>query len=283
MDNLKDIVYPIKEELDIFEQNLKNIIMSCDNFLKDDVVRFMFSNPKRLRPVFIFLFSKILNINSPLVQKIALTSELIHSASLIHDDIIDEAQLRRNFPTLYAKYGSKIAVLEGDLILSLALEVLSRTTPEISKIFANRIKLTILGELEQDKNLYREISVDDYIKKTFNKTGNLFLAGLEALFSISQRNEHLFNFMKNYSIYFQLKNDIKDLISDKNNGNYTLAMLYFLSENEIEDLKNTKLDKYIDMTNEKIKLYKDNALFCLSSISNSKYKDTLLKIVDLGI
>lgn len=283
MDNLKDIIYPIKEELDIFEENLKSIIMNCDNFLRDDIANFMFANPKRLRPVFVFLFSKILNINSPLVQEIALISELIHSASLIHDDIIDEAQLRRNFPTLYSKYGSKVAVLEGDLLLSLALDKLSQTTCEISKIYANRIKLTILGELEQDKNLYQEISIDDYIKKTFNKTGNLFLAGLEALFSISKKNEHLFNFMKNYSIYFQLKNDIKDLVSDKNNGNYTLAMLYFLRENDIEDLKNAQLDKYIDMANEKIKLYRDNAIFSLNLITNSKYKDALLKIVDLSI
>ncbi len=89
--------------------------------------------------------------------------------------------------------------------------------------------------------------------------------------------------MKNYSIYFQLKNDIKDLISDKNNGNYTLAMLYFLRENKIEDLKSTQLDKYIEMANEKIGIYRDNAILPLSLITNSKYKDALLKIVDLSL
>ena len=283
MDNLESIIAPIKDDLDIFEKNLKNVILNCDNFLRDDVMNFMFSNPKRLRPIFIFLFAKILNINSPLVQKIALISELIHSASLIHDDIIDEAQLRRNFPTLYSKYGSKIAVLEGDLILSLALGEISQTTLEISKIYSNRIKSTILGELEQDKNLYQETTFDEYIKKTFNKTGNLFLAGLEALFSISDRNDALYNFMKNYSIYFQLKNDIKDIVSDRDNGNYTLVMLYFLKDYRIEDLKTVRLDKYINMANEKVKLYKDRMLFCLNSISNSGYKDVLLKIVDSGL
>jgi all-trans-nonaprenyl-diphosphate synthase len=283
MDNLKNIIHPIKDDIDIFEENLKNVIAQCDNFLREDILNFMFSNPKRLRPIFIFLFSKILNITSPLIQKIALVSELIHSASLIHDDIIDEADLRREFPSLNAKYGAKIAVLEGDLLLSLALNILSDTTIEISKIYSNRIIKTILGELEQDKNLYNKTTVEDYIEKTFNKTGNLFLAGLEALFTLSNRNENLFNFMKNYSIYFQLKNDIKDITSDAKLGNYTLVMLYFLKDYKIEDIDKVNLDKYINLANEKIKYYKEKALLDLNLVQNSEYKDTLLKIIDLGL
>jgi len=283
MDNLNNIIYPIKNDLNVFENNLRNIINGCDNFLKEDITNFMFSNPKRLRPIFIFLFSKILNINSPLVQKIALISELFHSASLIHDDIIDESAMRRNCPTLYAKYGTKTAVLEGDLLLSLALDILSDTTLEISKIYSQRIKMTILGELKQDENLYKEVSIDEYIRKTFNKTGNLFLAGLDALFSLSDKNEALYEFMKNYSIYFQLKNDIKDLAPDRSNGNYTLVMLYFLRDYRIEDLNSVELDKYIKKAKQKVDFYKENALLSLNSIANSRYKDALLKIVDLGL
>ncbi|MBR2068199.1 MAG: polyprenyl synthetase family protein [Candidatus Gastranaerophilales bacterium] len=283
MCSLENIIYPIKDELDTFESNLKNVILSCDNFLKDDILKFLFSNPKRLRPILIFLFSKILSISSPLVQKIALVSELIHSASLIHDDIIDESLKRRNNTALHVKYGSKIAVLEGDLLLSLALDILSDTTQEISKIYSNRIKSTILGELEQNKNLYKNISFDEYIKKTFNKTGNIFMAGLEALFTISGKNKNLLEFMENYSIYFQLKNDIKDIDSDVNNGNYTLVMLYFLRDYKIEDFNKQKLDEYIKKANETTELYKKKVLFNLESISNSIYKETLLKIVDLEL
>ena len=280
MDNLKDIIYPIKDDIDIFETNLKNIILNCDNFLRDDIVRFMFNNPKRLRPIFIFLFSKILNISSPLVLKIALISELIHNASLIHDDIIDEADFRRDYPALHSKYGAKIAVLEGDLLLSLALSLLSQTNCEISKIYSEKIKLTILGELKQNENLYKEITIENYIEKTFNKTGNLFMAGLEALFSLSTKNDALFNFMKNFSIYFQLKNDIKGIIADRKNGNYTLVMLYFLKDYKIEDLNNVNLEKYIEKANEKIKIYRENALISLNSIQNSRYKDALLKLIE---
>jgi len=283
MDILKEITYPIQDDLDSFENTLRELISGCDNFLRDDVMNFMFSSSKRLRPILIFLFSKILSIDSYLVQKIAIISELIHSASLIHDDIIDEADLRRNFPTLYAKYGTKIAVLEGDYLLSLALDILSNTSLDISRIYSARIKSTILGELEQDKNLFQETSIDAYIQKTFAKTGNIFMAGLEALFTLSNRNEALYKFMENYSIYFQLKNDIKDISTDRKNGNYTLVMLYFLKDYKIDDINSVNLDKYIKKANEKINLYKENAIFALSKIKNSKYKDSLLKIVDLGL
>ena len=283
MDNIKEITAPIKNDLDDFENNLKDIISNCDNFLHDDLLNFMFSNPKRLRPILIFLFSKILNIDAAMVQKIALISELIHSASLIHDDIIDEADIRRNFPTLYAKYGTKIAVLGGDYLLSLALDILSETTVEISKIYSKRIKSTILGELEQDGNLFKETDIDKYIQKTFAKTGNIFMAGLEALCALAGKNEALYRFMENYSIYFQLKNDIKDITDDRKNGNYTLVMLYFLKDYKIEDINNADLSAYIKKANEKVNLYKDNAILALNSIRNSKYKDALLKIIDLGL
>ena len=90
------ILFPIKNELDDFEKNLKEIVNLNNNFLTSDLNNFLFANPKRLRPILVFLFAKILKINSNLVQKIALISELIHNASLIHDDIIDEEKIRRN-------------------------------------------------------------------------------------------------------------------------------------------------------------------------------------------
>ena len=147
----------IKNEMDTFELELKKIINSQDNFLKDDLEKFMFSNQKRLRPIFVFLFSKILNIQSPLVLKIALALELLHSATLVHDDIIDEEKIRRLNPTFYAKYGSKLAVLEGDLLLSMALDILSDTSLDILKIFSKKIKMTVLGEIEQNSNLGNKI------------------------------------------------------------------------------------------------------------------------------
>ena len=166
---MNKIIFPIKKELDGFENSLKEVILKENNFLTYDLEKFIFTNPKRLRPIFIFLFAKILKIENPLVMDIALITELIHNASLIHDDIIDEEKVRRNNPTFYEKYGSKLAVLEGDLLLSLALECLSKTTLDISQIFAKRIKKTILGEISQNENLDKMIDVESYDNLRYSK------------------------------------------------------------------------------------------------------------------
>lgn len=272
------IIFPIKNELENFEAKLKEVILNTDNFLTYDLEKFMFSSPKRLRPIFIFLFAKILKIDNPLVFNIALITELIHSASLIHDDIIDEETLRRNNPTFYKKYGSKLAVLEGDLLLSLALEQISQTNIEISKIFASRIKATIQGEISQNENTDKITNLETYYKKTFAKTANLFLAGLEALFTLDKKNENLLNFMKNYALAFQIKNDIdnfKNNSSDFKNGNYTLPVIYSNMENKAEDFS-----KYIEKSYKEVEQLKKTALSYLDDVENSTYKTALIDLTN---
>lgn len=264
---MNEIIFPIKNELELFENSLKEVILKENNFLTYDLEKFIFENPKRLRPIFIFLFSKILKIENSLVQDIAIITELIHSASLIHDDIIDEEKIRRNNPTFFEKYGSKLAVLEGDLLLSLALEKISSTTLEISKIFASRIKATIQGEIKQNENLNEILDIKTYLNKTYAKTANLFIVGLEALFALDKKNESLLKFIENYAVAFQIKNDIDNFKKDKSdikNGNYTLPMIYSSIEKStqyVEALKNTALEE-------------------LKNIENSIYKNSLIQLTN---
>lgn len=267
---MNEIIFPIRNELEIFENKLKKVVLREDNFLTSDLEKFIFTNPKRLRPIFIFLFAKILKIDNPLVLDIALITELIHSASLIHDDIIDEEKTRRNNPTFFEKYGSKLAVLEGDLLLSLALECLSKTTLEISKIFATRIKKTIQGEIKQNENLDKITDIETYLEKTNAKTANLFIVGLEALYSFDKKNENLLKFIKDYALAFQIKNDIdnyKTSKTDSKNGNYTLPVIY------------SSIEKSIDF----VEKLKNSALKELENIEDSIYKTSLIRLVNLTL
>ncbi len=287
-EQIKKIVFPIKNELDSFELELEKIINSNNNFLDKELSSFIFDNPKRLRVILVFLFSKILSINSPLTNQIALALELTHSASLVHDDIIDNSFIRRKNPTFYKKFGSKAAVLIGDVFLTYALEVLSKTNNEITKIFSNRIKKTLLGEIEQNIYNYQDISEKIYLKKTFQKTGNLFLAGLESLFCLKKvdndKKQALINFLVNFSIAFQMKNDLSDIDSDIKNGNYGLVVLYFLKDNSIEDLNsNSNFDKYIIQVQKIIEDYKNKALKNLDIIEDSIYKKTLIDLINLTL
>lgn len=275
------IIFPIKNELNEFENKLKKVVLSEDNFLTCDLEKFIFSKPKRLRPIFIFLFAKILKIDSPLVLDIALITELIHSASLIHDDIIDEEKIRRNTPTFFEKYGSKLAVLEGDMLLAFALEKISNTTLDISKIFANRIKRTLQGEISQNEDLNKIVDIEKYYKKTYEKTANLFIAGLEALFTLEAKNDNLLKFIEKYALAFQIKNDVdnfKNTKTDIKNGNYTLPMIYSSMENNSENI-----DEYIKKAQEKVEELKKDSIDELKNIEDSQYKKSLIELVNYSL
>ncbi len=286
---IKDITFVVKDELEFFEKKIKKILDKNDNFLKKDLNDFIFSNPKRLRPLFVFLFAKILKIKDfSQVFNIALTLEFIHSASLIHDDILDNEKIRRSNPTFYEKYGAKLAVLEGDLLLSMALNVLSETNLDILKIFSNKIQKTLDGEIEQNSFLNKVIDEKKYLEKTFNKTGNLFFAGLESLFTLENFDNaikiDLENFLKNYTLAFQIKNDIDNIqnknSSDIKNGNYTLPVLYFCKENNIDllDCKNDCFQNCIDLANKKVCSYKEAAINFLDKIEDTVYKSALVNL-----
>lgn len=287
-------LFVIKEELIVFEEKLRKIINSSDNFLKKDLENFMFKGAKRLRPIFVLLFSKILKIeSSALPLKIALTVELFHNASLVHDDIIDLEKTRRNDLTFVEKYGSKLAVLEGDLLLSFGLKELSETNLEILKIFSDKIQKTLSGEIKQNSTLDHFLNEEEYLNKTFNKTGNLFFAGLESLFCLKEIKESeknsLLKFLKNYTLAFQIKNDIdnfkENFSSDFENGNYTLPVIYFKQKygaresdfSEI-DFSSENFKACLLKAKEKVEKLKKEAINSLETFENSKYKEALIEI-----
>ena len=289
INKIKKITSIISDDLIAFENELENCINKSNNFLTNDLKSFMFSNPKRLRPIFIILLSKILNIkDKKTIQNISLITEILHNASLIHDDIIDNEKLRRNNPTFYDKYGAKIAVLEGDLLLSLALNILSKTNLEILKIFSDKIQKTLEGEIEQNASLNKITDEKTYYKKTFNKTGNLFLAGVESLFTLKKTEQNtkdnLINFIKNYTIAFQIKNDINNIknknLSDFKNGNYTLPVIYFCKEYDINilDCKDQCFQKCLNKAINETDNFKKNAISFLNKIEDTPYKKALIDL-----
>lgn len=266
------IASSVSEDFEFFEIELRKIIENYNNFLKDDLNCFIFNNAKFIRPVMVFLFSDVLNIRNDNVLKIALALELIHNASLIHDDIIDEAVKRRNLETFHKKFNCKNAVLAGDLLLASALKILSTTNNEITTVFSNKIFNTIQGELKQNENLNKHVDIETYLNKTFNKTANLFFAGLEGLFTLKKNDKELENklrdYLTNFCYAFQIKNDIKDVESDYKNGNYTLPLIYYFEENKTYD--ESKLEKYLQKSLDVAASYKQRALLSISDKENEK-------------
>ena len=277
---IKRIVSSVSDEFCTFETKLKEIIDNYDEFLKDNLSDFVLNNAKFLRPATIFLVADVLNIKSDTVFDIALAVELIHNASLIHDDIIDEAYQRRNSKTIHTIYDTKTAVLAGDLLLASALKILSKTNPKIINIFSDKIFKTIQGEINQNKNFKKVTTVDEYLNKTFNKTANLFIAGIESLFTLADIKDDIKTAIKNYMINFcyafQIQNDIKGIDSDFKLGNYTLPLIYYFEENR--EYNKNNLEKYILKTQNVVDDYKNRAI---EAVKDLKIEKSTLPLVEL--
>src|SRR5699024_5373678 len=112
----------LKKDLNLIENALNNVIQAEHPILRKASLQLIQAGGKRIRPVFVLLSSKICNQNIDQLKTIAVSLELIHMATLVHDDVVDDAKLRRGKPTVKHIYGNRVAMYTGDYILALALE-----------------------------------------------------------------------------------------------------------------------------------------------------------------
>jgi octaprenyl-diphosphate synthase len=206
----RKIIFTIKKEINFFKKNFFIKIKNKNIFLKKIIFFLLKNKGKQIRPILIFFIAKILgNINYK-TYKLACLIELIHTASIIHDDIIDNSSLRRNNFPIHKIWKNKIAVLIGDYFFSKGLLLIIEYKKKfflkkIIKIINNMIK----GEIFQIKNIKKK-----YKKIIFNKTANLISVSCEeSVKTINNNKNHIFNmkiFGKNIGIAFQIKDDILD-------------------------------------------------------------------------
>lgn len=310
----KEILDYFNKDLDLVNFEIKSLLFENNTnqktALEDDIALFLFAKSKRLRPLILFLIKDALKIetNNSIVQ-LAAALELLHSATLIHDDIIDESNLRRQIPTLNFKYNSKMAVISGDYLLSLCLKELSKINePKIFEYFSENTYQICKGEINQFFNKNRVVSIEEYLEKSKNKTSSLFMAGVKSLLYLinsakgnmnkipNDIQKGILNFVLKFSLAFQIYDDIENFqndfqgkISEKSssdieNGIYTLPYLYISQQNNsygIIDLKNKTFDeKLYNKTLNFSKEYLNNILNeALESIKplKDKYKTTLLQ------
>ena len=196
---------------------------------------------------------KLITIINPKAQKLAAVVEAIHLASLLHDDVIDEADIRRGVRSINAKYGEHTAVMLGDIVYSRAFYELIDFGGEIAKIVSNAVYLLSKGELE-DVKLSRFINLDKekYMGMIYKKTASLIEAACGAAAVLAGlEKEPFMNYGKNIGIAFQIIDDLLDVTQDEETlgkpamhdffeGKTTLPFIYLFeqaSEDEKEKLK----------------------------------------------
>ena len=150
------------------------------------------------------------------VIKTAAVVEMIHAASLLHDDVIDDADTRRNKPSINALYGNKTAIMLGDILYSKGFFELNNISPEVSKIVSNAVIQLSLGELK-DVSLSKAFNLDKkiYLEMIYQKTASLMeaAAGAAAVLAGKDKTAYMI-YGRNLGIAFQMIDDILDITMD---------------------------------------------------------------------
>jgi len=240
-----------EHELDIVKNEIKKGFVEPFN---EPVFDFIFSNSKMIRANLCVLYLKTLGfIIDDEIYEVLAAGELIHNASLLHDDVIDCSEQRRGNLSVWKKYNSKIAVLLGDYLLNYAVQKIQNTDTRIIALFQNCIEKMCHAEFKQYSLRNENVTIEEYIDICKNKTGSLFSAILNSCIITEDKNDAQ-NFAEKFGIYFQLRNDLEEYSyrQDKKNKINTASDILGIEK------ANILIDNYRQDLLEDIKKLPDN-------------------------
>jgi octaprenyl-diphosphate synthase len=252
MDYLQTIRQPIEAEMDEFVRLFNECLSHQDGLLEQVLSHIRQRGGKRMRPMLILLTAKNYGDVLDVTQNAALGLELLHTASLVHDDVVDESSERRGQASVNASFNNKVAVLVGDYILSTALlRVALSDNHRIVQLLAELGRTLAVGEILQLSNISnQEISEEVYYKVIEKKTAVLF-ESCSALGAISaglsdEEIEKAKKFGHNVGMIFQIRDDIFDYYdskeigkptgNDMTEGKLTLPVIYALNNSNYESM-----------------------------------------------
>ncbi|MCA1023293.1 heptaprenyl diphosphate synthase component II [Halobacillus litoralis] len=232
----------LKNDLAVIEDAVNDTIQSNNTVLRDASSQLLQAGGKRIRPVFVLLGGKFGEYDIERMKAVAVSLELIHTASLVHDDVIDEAELRRGEPTIKARWDNRIAMYTGDYIFARSLETLSvLENPKAHQILAKTMVELCLGEIEQIKDKYNvHQNLRTYMRRIKRKTALLIAAscrlGAIAANVDEEKEKALYRYGYNVGMSYQIIDDVLDFTaseeelgkpagSDLLQGNVTLPVL----------------------------------------------------------
>ena len=250
MDYLSIIKQPIQKDLDDFIALFQSALTHDDGMLGSALAHIRQRGGKRMRPILMMLMARNFGTVSAVTQHSAVGLELLHTASLVHDDVVDESDERRGQASVNATYNNKVAVLVGDYILSTALLHVSFTGHQrIIEYLAELGRTLAAGEILQLSNIQNQaISEDVYYDVIKQKTAALFeaCAAIGAMSGGATEDEMLKakQFGQNLGIMFQIRDDIFDYFdskeigkptgNDMTEGKLTLPVIYALNNTDFE-------------------------------------------------
>ena len=321
MSKVYDIRKPIEHEMEVFEEKFSKLMLSSVPLLNRITHYIIKRKGKQMRPMLIFLCSKLLNSGN-LNEKVyrgASVIELIHTATLIHDDVVDESNKRRGFFSINAIWKNKIAVLVGDFLLSKGMLLcIDNKDYDILDVISESVKQMSEGELLQiEKSKKLDIDEETYFEIIKKKTASLISSCCKiAAISVGSKSNQINKIARlglNIGIAFQIKDDLFDYGKkrigkprgiDIKQKKLTLPLIYTINKVErrekkwlISSLKKSKKNKALinqiislvketgglNYAIEKMNMYHKLALDELETFDDCSYKDSLTKMINYVI
>lgn len=307
---------PVAKEMEEFEVKFKTSMKSTVPLL-DKITRYIVKRKgKQLRPLFVFLSAKVCGEMNDSTYRAASLIELLHTATLVHDDVVDDSNERRGFFSVNALWKNKIAVLVGDFLLSRGLLLaVDNKDYQLLGIVSNAVREMSEGELLQIEKA-RKLDIEEPVyydiirKKTASLIASCCSCGAASVTSDEKKIEQMRDFGEAVGIAFQIKDDLFDYGNGSNIGKptgidikekkMTLPLIFALNKasffekrriiNIVKNNNNNpvKVAEVIDFVvksggiqyaEEKMNEYKDKALSILSAFSESPSKTSLAALV----
>ncbi len=251
---LKELIKPVEPDLKLFGSRLGDVIKNDSPLITSIAQHLMRSHGKRIRPAFLFLSSRAANFYNENTVNASLAIELIHTATLLHDDVVDDSDMRRGSETINAKWTNLISVLMGDYLFAKAFRLMSDIgSIELMQAVSYATERVSIGELRQvEETSNYDLSEEEYLKIIADKTASLFAVSCEAgPILAAQDNEvrqRFSEFGEKIGVAFQIADDLLDYIgeaevtgkepgNDVLTGKVTLPLIYTLRNGNKEESK----------------------------------------------
>ena len=309
----------LKDELLLYDSCLKDSLNSDVKLINTVIKYIMKIKGKQFRPILCILASKLIGEPNKNTYISASTVEMLHVATLLHDDVVDDANIRRGWPTTNSIWRSKVSILIGDYMFSRSLNnIVKLNSLECLNILGNVSDRLSKGEIFQIENsINKNMSEENYFKMISDKTASLISAscklGILSVKDCDAKN-NLSRFGECLGIAYQLKDDLFDVIGNiketgkpsnldvkknmltlpyihvinsmpqQNRKKIISKIKYHLKKKNLRDLKNIILQSGgVEYTNQKIIEYSNKAKKELSLFQHSKYKDLLIDMLEFNL
>jgi len=250
MTSVTSLFSPVEADLELLTDNLKNLVGARHKILYAAAEHLFGAGGKRIRPAIVLLLARAVSPEQDITtrhRRLAEITEMIHTASLVHDDVVDESATRRGVSTVHSRFGNRVAILAGDFLFAQSSWYLANLDNlDVVKLLSRVIMDLAEGEIRQGlKHFDTSLSIEAYLEKSYYKTATLIANSAKAVGVLSdvseEQAESFYQFGRSLGLAYQVVDDILDFTgseevlgkpagSDLRSGNLTAPVLYAMEE-----------------------------------------------------